>query len=202
MRICDGVSCMEGSCADVRRDSCIIPDRDIDPGAIRVVLISESAPQAREDCYYAPGDPLFARTTREAFQDAGFAVASMDDLLASGVYCTTAVKCAKLRPVISAGTIRACSVLLERELAPFRNVRAWLLMGDAAISAVNAIAKREGGARVIPAGSTYKLRSGAYFFRGARAFPSYLQAGPGFYIEKSKRAMIADDIRAAMALLP
>jgi len=202
MRICGGVSCTEGSCADVRRDGCVIPDIDADPGAIRVVLISESAPHAPEDCYYAPGDPLFARTTREAFRDAGFAVASMDDLLASGVYCTTAVKCAKLRPVISAGTIRACSVLLERELAPFRNVRAWLLMGDAAISAVNAIAKRDGSPRVIPAGSTYKLRSGAYFFREARAFPSYLQAGPGFYIEKSKRAMIADDIRAAMALLP
>ena len=55
---------------------------------------------------------------------------------------------------------------------------------------------------VVIAGSTYKLRSGAYFFRGARAFPSYLQAGPGFYIEKSKRSMIADDIRSAMALLP
>lgn len=202
MRICDGVSCTERSCADVRRDSCVIPARDIDPGAVRVVLISESAPQAREDGYYAPGDPLFARTTTEAFRDAGFAVTSMDDLLAYGVYCTTAVKCAKLQYALSAGTIKACSALLEGELVPFRNVRAWLLMGDTAISAVNAIARRGGGPRVIPAGSTYKLRSGAYYFRGARAFPSYLQAGPGFYIEKSKRAMIAEDIRAAMALLP
>jgi hypothetical protein len=32
-------------------------------------------------------------------------------------------------------------------------------------------------------------------------FPSYLQAGKAFYIEKSKRRMIAEDIRAAMQLL-
>jgi hypothetical protein len=29
-------------------------------------------------------------------------------------------------------------------------------------------------------------------------FPSYLQAGPSFYIEKQKRRMIAEDIAAAM----
>ena len=71
MRICDGIFCTEGSCADVRRDGRLISAIDIDPAAIRVVLISESAPQATEDSYYAPGDPLFARTTREAFRDAG-----------------------------------------------------------------------------------------------------------------------------------
>jgi hypothetical protein len=74
-------------------------------------------------------------------------------------------------------------------------------MGDVAIKAVNAIVRRAGEGRVIPAGSTYKLRGGTYWFRGMRAFPSYLQAGPAFYIEKSKRAMIAEDIAAAMALV-
>ncbi len=37
-------------------------------------------------------------------------------------------------------------------------------------------------------------------FREARAFPSYLQAGPSFFIEKSKRRMIAEDIAAALRL--
>jgi hypothetical protein len=45
------------------------------------------------------------------------------------------------------------------------------------------------------------LRGKEYFFRGARAFPSYLQAGPSFFIEKTKRAMIAEDIRAVLRLL-
>jgi hypothetical protein len=42
--------------------------------------------------------------------------------------------------------------------------------------------------------------SGEFYFRGARAFPSYLQAGPSFFIEKSKRQMIAEDIAAALAV--
>jgi hypothetical protein len=50
----------------------------------------------------------------------------------------------------------------------------------------------------VPAGATYRIRGGDFRFRGARVFPSYLQAGPAFYIEKSRRRMIADDIAAAM----
>jgi len=54
---------------------------------------------------------------------------------------------------------------------------------------------------VIPAGATYKIRGQPYFFRGSRTFPSYLQAGPSFFIEKSKRRMIAEDIAAALAVI-
>jgi uracil-DNA glycosylase len=74
-------------------------------------------------------------------------------------------------------------------------------MGDVAIKALNAIATRAGEGKVIPTGSTYKIRGREYFFRGIRAFPSYLQAGPSFFIEKSKRRMIAEDIKSALALL-
>ena len=74
-------------------------------------------------------------------------------------------------------------------------------MGDVAIRAVNHIAKRAGEGRVIPAGSTYKIRCREYAFQGKRAFPSYLQAGPSFFIEKSKRRMIAEDIAAALSLV-
>ena len=74
-------------------------------------------------------------------------------------------------------------------------------MGDVAIKAVNHIARRLGEPRVIPAGSTYKIRGAEYTFRGARVFPSYLQAGPSFFIEKSKRRMIAEDIASALRLV-
>jgi hypothetical protein len=73
-------------------------------------------------------------------------------------------------------------------------------MGDVAIKAVNYIAKREGKERAIPAGSTYKIRDGVIYFRGKRAFPSYLQVGPSFGIEKSKQRMIAEDIASALKL--
>ncbi|MBN1978368.1 MAG: hypothetical protein JW918_13305 [Anaerolineae bacterium] len=106
-----------------------------------------------------------------------------------------------LEKVGKAGPIKECASILEKELDLFPNVKAYMLMGDVAIKVVNTIAGRAGEGRVIPAGSTYKIRGPAYFFRGARAFPSYLQAGPSFFIEKSRRRMIAEDITKALALL-
>ncbi|MBU0494186.1 MAG: uracil-DNA glycosylase family protein [Chloroflexi bacterium] len=166
-----------------------------------MVLISEAAPADLGNYYYAPGDPLFQQTTVQAFQDAGADVASIQDILGLGVYLTTAVKCGKTGYGIKAGTIKECSLLLEQELALFPHVQAFLLMGDVAIQAVNAIARQAGAGRVIPAGSTYKIRGPEFTFRGARAFPSYLQAGPSFFIEKTKRKMIAEDIAAALRLV-
>ena len=91
--------------------------------------------------------------------------------------------------------------ILEKELALFPDVKAYMLMGDVAIKALNYISKRAGAGRVIPAGSTYKIRGEEYSFRGKRAFPSYLQVGPSFGIEKSKRNMIAEDIANALRLV-
>jgi uracil-DNA glycosylase len=101
---------------------------------------------------------------------------------------------------IKANTINNCSLILEKELALFPNAKVLMLMGDVAIKAVNAIARRSGDGRIIPADSTYKIRDQAYFWRGIRVFPSYLQAGPSFFIEKSKRKVIAEDIAAALAI--
>jgi uracil-DNA glycosylase len=188
-------------CTDVRHECHIVPDIDLNPRDVSIVLISEAAPADPGDYYYAAGDPLFQQTTVQAFNDAGVHVSSVQDILDMGVYLTTAVKCGKTGYGIKAATVRECSLILERELALFTNVRAFLLMGDVAIKAVNYIAKRAGEDRVIPAGSTYKIRGQEYYFRGRRAFPSYLQAGPSYFIEKSKRRMIAEDIAEAMALL-
>ena len=93
-----------------------------------------------------------------------------------------------------------CSKILADEIALLPSVRVYVLMGDVAIKALNYIAKRSGEPRVIPAGSTYRIRGPAYTFRGVRSLPSYLQAGPAFFIEKSKRKMIAEDIAAALKL--
>ncbi|MEW6404926.1 MAG: uracil-DNA glycosylase [Chloroflexota bacterium] len=179
----------------------ILPDIDIDPNAIKIVMISEAAPADLSDYYYAPGNPHFQQTTLLAFQDAGAQVSSFEDILALGVYFTTAVKCGKTGYGIKADTIEECSLILEKELAIFPDVRVFMLMGDVAIKAVNFIARRAGQGRVIPAGSTYKIRGGEFYFQGVRAFPSYLQVGPSFDIEKSKRRMIAEDIAAALNLV-
>ena len=70
-------------------------------------------------------------------------------------------------------------------------------MGDVAIKAFYYITKRKTGKRVIPSGSTYKIRKEKYYYEDQRVFPSYLQTGKNYLIEKSKRKMIADDIKNA-----
>jgi uracil-DNA glycosylase len=201
MQVCDQIRCETFPCAGVNHEVYVVPGVDLDPDRVSIVLISEAAPPDPADHYYAPGAPLFQQTTVQAFQDAGVEVASIQEIVERGVYLTTALKCGKVGYTIKAAPIKTCSLLLERELALFPNAQAYLLMGDVAIKAVNAIARRAGEPRAIPAGSTYKLRGGTYTWRGRRAFPSYTQAGPSFFIEKRKRAMIAEDIAAAMAMV-
>jgi uracil-DNA glycosylase len=188
-------------CTDVDHGAFAVPNLEIDPQRIKLVLISEAAPANRADYYYAPGEPLFAQTTVQAFRDAGAAVDTLQNVLSLGVYLTTAVKCAKTGYGIETATVKECSKLLEQELALFPHTKAYLLMGDVAIKALNEIARRQGAGRVVPAGATYKIRGGEYRYQGQRAFPSYLQAGPAFFIEKSKRRMIAEDIAAALACI-
>jgi len=191
------VKCVTFPCLDTRRASYLIPDIDIDLAKVSILLISEAAPENPADYYYAGENALFTQTTLLAFQDAGAKVQSIQDILDLGVYLTTAIKCGKTGYGIKTETIQNCSHLLEKEIALFPNVKVYLLMGDVAIKAVNMIAKRNGEPRVIPAGSTYKIRVGEFTFRGARALPSYVQAGPAFFVEKVKRRMIGEDIRKA-----
>jgi uracil-DNA glycosylase len=201
MQVSKCVACEGFPCVDVDHECYVIPDVEVKPDDVSIVMISEAAPTNPGDYYYAEGNPLFEQTTVQAFNDAGVDVSSIQDILDLGVYLTTAVKCGKTGYGIKAGTIKECSLILEKELALFPDVKVFLLMGDVAIKAVNYIAKRAGEGRAIPAGSTYKIRGQEYAFRGKRAFPSYLQAGPSFFIEKSKRRMIAEDIATALRLL-
>jgi uracil-DNA glycosylase len=201
MRPGECVGCKDFPCVGVNHAGYVVPDIDLEPDGVSIVMISEAAPADAGDYYYAGAESLFEQTTVQAFSDAGAEVTSIQDVLDLGVYLTTAVKCGKTDYTIKAGPIKECSFILEKELGLFPNVKAYMLMGDVAIKAVNAIAKRAGEGRVIPTGSTYKIRGPAYYFRGARAFPSYLQAGPSFFIEKSKRKMIAEDIAAALKLI-
>jgi uracil-DNA glycosylase len=194
------ISCKTFPCLDVDHAAYQVPAIDLQPERVSIVLISEAAPANPEDYYYASGDPLFQQTTVQAFQDAGVQVGSIQELLNLGVYLTTAVKCAKTAYAIQTGTVKECSLILEQELKLFPQVQVFLLMGDVAIKAVNEIARRSGQGRAIPAGSTYKIRGGEFYFQGKRALPSYLQAGPSFFIEKSKRKMIAEDIATALKL--
>jgi len=197
MRIYESVKCEDFPCLDVEKGGFLIPDIKIEPEKIKIVMISEATPGDPRDHFYSPGNPFYLQTTVQAFNDAGLEVSSMKDILDLGIYLTTAVKCAKIGYSVSSTTIKNCSLILEREIGLFPNTRAILLMGDVAIKAMNCIAERNIGKRVLPSGSTYKIRRNNYFYKGIRVFPSYLQTGKSYLIEKSKRKMIAEDIKAA-----
>ena len=201
MRVNQCVGCREFPCRDVRHESYVVPEVNLEPSKIRMVMVSEAAPHDPADHYYAPGEPLFGRTTLQAFRDAGADVSSVRDLLRRGIYLTAAVKCGKKAYAIGTATVKQCSELLDQELALFPRLAVIMLMGDVAIGAVNQIARSAEEGRVIPSGPTYKVRKGRYSWRGRRVYPSYLQAGPAFFIEKSKRRMIAEDLEHAPALI-
>jgi uracil-DNA glycosylase len=199
MRPNELVKCTDFPCEDVNKKCYIIPKTEVDANKITTFMISEAPPEDLSDYFYAPKNPFYVQTTVQAFNDAGFNIASMKDVLNLGVYITTAIKCGKTSYSISPKTIDNCSIrLLENEINLFPKTKAILLMGDTAIKAINCIAKRNTGKAIIPSGSTYKVRKNEYFYKELRVFPSYLQTGKSYLIEKSKREMIAEDIKAAL----
>src|SRR5512136_2885222 len=108
MRTNECVGCSRFPCRDVRHESYVVPSVELEPGSVSLVMISEAAPANPSDFYYAEGNPLFQRTTVQAFKDAGSNVSSVQDLTGLGVYLTTAVKCGKTGYGIEASTISEC----------------------------------------------------------------------------------------------
>ena len=201
MRPCKCVKCADFPCSDVNKDRYSVPDIEIEPEKIRAIMISEAPPQVAGDCFYEQSNPFYAQTTVQAFNDAGLRVSSMKDVLNLGVYVTTAIKCAKTAYSISPETIENCCFrILQKEMDLFPRIKTVLLMGDTAIKAMNYVARKNTSKRIIPSGSTYVIRKDKYFHKQIRVFPSYLQTGKSYLIEKSKRKMIAEDIKAALGL--
>lgn len=201
MIISERIRCYDFPCSDVDRNGYSVPSLEIDAEKTKILMITEAPPSDKSDYFYADGNPFYLQTTLQAFNDAGADISSMQAILNLGIYVTTAVKCAKTQYAVSPATMQRCSRLLEEEVVLFPDVRAIMLMGDVAIKMMNGIWKKQTGRRVIPTGSTYKIREQAHYFGTVRVFPSYTPAGKNFLIEKSKRMMVAGDIREALKLL-
>jgi len=167
------------------------------PGNVRIIMVCEAMPDNPADYFYTSSNSLYVTNTIDAFNSAGIKVNSIDEILKKGVYLTVAVKTARTGPTVPPDVIEEHSHTLEKEIGQFPNVKAILLMGDAAIRALNCISKRKYSMKAIPAGSTYKIRKDKFYFNDIRAFPSYLQTGKNFLIEKAKQRMVAEDIKNA-----
>mgnify|MGYP001130175929 CR=1 FL=1 len=199
MRPSEFLKCVDFPCMDVNKDHYTVPNIEVEPNNTKAIMISEAPPEDAADYFYTNNNPFYAQTTLQAFSDAGLNASSIEDVLGLGVYVTTAIKCAKIGYSVSPKTIESCSFrVLENEINLFPKIKTILLMGDTAIKAMNFIAKKNTGRGIIPSGSTYKIRKNKYFYKQLRVFPSYLQTGKSYLIEKSKRKMIAEDIKAAL----
>jgi len=197
----DNISCKTFPCRDIEKSSYQVPYLEINPDKIKIVMISEVPPLDLKDYFYSLGNPFYMETTKEAFRDSGCTINSIQDILNLGVYITTAVKCAKTGTSISTDTIKECSFILEEELKLFPKAKAYLLLGDVAIKSFIYISKRNTNTPTIPNGSTYKLRNQTFFYGDIRVFPSYIITGKNFLIEKSKRKMIAEDIKNVLKII-
>ena len=165
-------------------------------------MISEAPSPIVSDYYYESISGSFFQTTQIAFQDAGITVNTYEDITSLGFYLTTAIKCCKTGYLVSAKTIKECSLrFLKTELMQLPNINIIMCMGDFAIKAVNYIYKNMYKKQPIKSGSTYKIRKEEHIFNNIRFIPSYTQTGKSFTIEKSKRRMIAEDIKTVMNYL-
>lgn len=174
---------------------------DVEPAAIRMVAVSETLTESGQDFLSAPSDSMFVSNLVAAFRSGGADVDSIDDLVSLGVYLTVAIKAPKLTATISTASINEHARSLAAELDALTNVRVVVLMGDVAIKAINALARQRGQPRVIPPGPTYKLRGSEHRYGEVRVLPSYLPTGKSYLIERSKREMIAEDLRLALRLM-
>jgi uracil-DNA glycosylase len=184
-------------CEDVNYIGYLTKKTKYDDG-INIVLISEAMPEDLKNYYDQGIDNSFIKNTNVLFQKNGIKIESFDDYLKNGIYLTTALKCSKKEYLVKSKTIESCSYILEAEISRFENVKVFLLMGDFAIKGMNYISKRIMKIRVIPNGSTYKIRNDNYVVNDVLYIPSYTQTGDSFGIEKSKVKMMEADIKKAL----
>ena len=173
-------------------------DVDVDPAAIRAIMINEVVPADPAQDFYGASGNEYQSTAIPLFQQSGLCIQSIGDILSMGVYITNAVKTPKTGYAVEKSAIDESLPYLEAELALFPNVQVILLCGDVAKKMVNMIVKRRTKKNVIPSGATYKIRSETYHWGSIRVMPSYIITGGNLLIEKSKVRMITEDI-AAMA---
>lgn len=173
-----------------------IPDIELDPETIKVIMISEVPHENPNEGFYSKNhNAEYMISTRSLFEEAGIKIENFNDLINLGIYITTAVKTPKSGYNVNTSLIDEHLPILEAEIELFKNLKVIMLMGDVAKKAVNKIVKSKTKKNVIPAESTYKIRHNEYYWNNIKVFPSYILTGGNILIEKSKRAMISSDIR-------
>ena len=183
-------------------ESLQLPNCEILPANIKVIMINEVPPKNPDDWFYSDApDPENMRTAIGLFAAAGVMVKDMADINGMGIYITTAVKTPKTEYTVDPSVIQAHLPILKAELSLFPNLKVIMLMGDVAKKAVNMITKAESKKNLIPSGATGRLRHNEYYWGGIRVFPSYIMTGKNLLIEPFKRDCVADDIHRMIEVI-
>ncbi len=179
-----------------------LPDVKVEADSIRTIMINEVVPADPSQDFYGRSESAeYLKTAIPLFQNAGIKADSITDILSMGIYITNAVKIPKDAYTIEKSTIEESLCILEKEIGLFPKAEVIMLMGDVAKKAFNMIARKKTGKNVIPAGSTYKLRSQEFYYGSIRVFPSYIMTGGNILIEKSKFRMVTEDIGAMFNII-
>lgn len=176
-------------------------DVEVDPASIRAVMINEVVPEDPAQDFYGASGEMYLSTTLPLFQKAGLMVDGIGEILEKGIYITNAVKTPKAGYTIEKESMEQSLAWLENELSLFPNIKVIMLMGDVAKKMVNQIARKTAKRNPIPAGATYKLRSTPFYWGDIRVMPSYIMTGGNILIEKSKAAMVTEDIAVMLELI-
>jgi len=192
-------------------DTLKLPDCEILPAKIKVIMINEVVPKNPNDWFYSVApDPENRRNALGLFEGAGVPVKSMRDILDLGIYITAALKTPKESSTADPEVIKAQLPLLEAELALFPNLKIIMLMGDVAAKMVNMIAKEASPSEprtkknACPTGAAGRRRHWAkeeFYWGDIRVFPSYIMTGKNLLIEPFKRDTIMEDIRRMMEVI-
>lgn len=168
---------------------------------IRVLFINEGAPLNPADDFYS-GDltSAYENSALRLFHDAGYDIQKFSDFEGMGIYFMNAVKETKIGLTYDKDTLLQASFALEEQLMQLPSLQAIMLMGDVAKS-IYQMMNRRMNQKVIPNGSTYKLRKLVFYDGSIRIFPSYIMTGKNLDIEKSKRMMIQEDIQSLLEFL-
>ncbi len=158
----------------------------------KIILILEA---------WAEDEKLFESNLIYAFFETGIKIGTINNLGKLGIKIVYVFDNKLNGGKLNAKTVEKNSLELEKKLKKIKDTEVIILMGDTAIKAINYVGKRRLGQKVIPSGSTYKIRNGQYYLGKIRLLPSYLPTGRNFVIEKSKQKMVIEDLKLAISLV-
>lgn len=167
---------------------------EFDPNLIQTVFVNETVPGEANEDFYGDQEGSYALSIRRLFEGTPNAAFTPTQLLNQGIYFTNVMKNVKLQSIVNREDLLPYVEVLKEELSYFPSCARLFLMGDVAIQAYTMLNRMEGKKRVIPAGSTYKLRKQTYFDGYLQVIPSYIMTGKNLSIEKSKLGMIQEDV--------